>query len=221
MKAYSTSSDRRTVSLVDSAIMQCDTVLRTLLAGKTASMRSSPATKIEETALTSEERQHSAGLMRVNHTGEVCAQALYQGQALTAKLPNVRRDMQVAAIEEEDHLAWCQERLNQLGTSPSLLNPLWYGLSFGIGASAGLISDKLSLGFVAATEDQVCQHLENHLESLPENDKASQAIVAQMKEDEAEHSAMAKEAGGITFPPPVKKAMSQLAKVMTWASYRL
>ena len=210
-----------TLSTVDKAISQFDTVIRTLCAKRTGAQRTNPADEHINTSLTPEERKHSAGLMRVNHTGEVCAQVLYQGQALTAKLPNVRHEMTQAAIEEEDHLAWCQQRLNELNTHASLLNPIWYGLSFTIGATAGVLSDKLSLGFVAATEDQVCQHLKSHLASLPYEDSKSRAIIAQMHSDEEQHAAMARKAGGITFDPWVKTAMSQIAKVMTWASYRI
>jgi ubiquinone biosynthesis monooxygenase Coq7 len=158
--------------------------------------------------------------MRVNHAGEVCAQALYQGQALTAKLPAVREEMEHAADEEIDHLAWCQERLQQLDSHPSLLNPLWYGLSFGIGAAAGKISDRISLGFVAATEDQVCKHLEDHLQRLPEQDERSRAVVEQMLVDEEKHAHSALNAGGMRFPAPVKGLMTLVSKAMTKTSYR-
>jgi 3-demethoxyubiquinol 3-hydroxylase len=167
------------------------------------------------------ERKHAAGLMRVNHAGEVCAQALYQGQALTAKLPEVRHEMEHAAEEEIDHLAWCQERIEGLGSHTSLLNPLWYGMSFGIGASAGLLSDRVSLGFVAATEHQVCKHLQSHLEELPAQDDKSRAIVTEMLEDEEKHAHTALEAGGYRFPAPIKGLMSLVSKAMTKTSYRL
>jgi ubiquinone biosynthesis monooxygenase Coq7 len=183
--------------------------------------RPSPAKSATEQTLTEQEKRHAAGLMRVNHTGEVCAQALYQGQALTAKLTAVRNEMEHAADEEIDHLAWCQERVNQLGSHTSLLNPLWYGLSFGIGATTGLISDKLSLGFVAATENQVCKHLENHLEQLPADDNKSRVIVAQMLEDEAKHADAALDAGGLKFPAPIKGLMTLVSKAMTKTSYRI
>ena len=150
--------------------------------------------------------------MRINHTGEVCAQALYQGQALTAKLPQVRIAMEHAAEEEVDHLAWCEQRIHQLGSHTSILNPLFYGMSFGIGAVAGLISDKVSLGFVAATEDQVCKHLNEHLEQLPAEDEKSRAILEQMRIDEEQHAESALEAGGFRFPAPVKFGMSLMAK---------
>ena len=156
--------------------------------------------------------------MRVNHTGEVCAQALYQGQALTAKLPAVREEMERAADEEIDHLAWCEERVKQLGGHLSVLNPLWYGMSFGLGAAAGLIGDKTSLGFVSAIEDQVCEHLEEHLQTLPPCDEKSRAIVETMLEDEARHSHAALAAGGTQFPAPIKKGMTLVSRLMTRTS---
>lgn len=213
-------TDLRNLSDIDNTVAQWDTVLKTLFGQKTSSLRPNPANTAAATELTPSEQKHSAGLMRVNHTGEVCAQALYQGQALTAKLPSTRADMKAAALEEEDHLAWCQERLNEFNAHTSRLNPLWYGLSFGLGAGAGLISDKLSLGFVAATEQQVCKHLDEHLDELPANDIKSKAIVIQMRQDEAEHAELALRAGGTAFAQPVKYAMSQAAKVMTSLSYR-
>ena len=159
--------------------------------------------------------------MRVNHTGEVCAQALYQGQALTAKLPAVRDEMQQAALEEVDHLVWCEERLRELDSRASYLNPAWYGMSFALGAIAGAIGDKVSLGFVAATEEQVCSHLRDHLKQLPDEDRKSSLILQQMLEDEQRHGANALEAGGIDFPRPIKKAMSALSQLMTRTSYRI
>jgi ubiquinone biosynthesis monooxygenase Coq7 len=159
--------------------------------------------------------------MRVNHTGEVCAQALYQGQALTAKLPTVRDEMQQAAAEEVDHLVWCEQRLRELDSRPSVLNPAWYGLSFALGAVAGAISDKVSLGFVAATEERVCNHLRDHLKSLPEEDRKSRLIVQKMLEDEQRHGDKALQAGGSDFPRQVKNAMSVVSQVMTRSSYRI
>jgi ubiquinone biosynthesis monooxygenase Coq7 len=159
--------------------------------------------------------------MRVNHTGEVCAQALYQGQALTAKLPTVRDEMQQAAAEEVDHLVWCEQRLRELESRPSLLNPAWYGLSFALGAVAGAISDKVSLGFVAATEERVCNHLRDHLKSLPEEDRKSRLIVQKMLEDEQRHGDKALQAGGSEFPRQVKDAMTVVSQVMTRSSYRI
>jgi ubiquinone biosynthesis monooxygenase Coq7 len=201
--------------------MQADAALRTLLPFSGQPARPSPAVLKNETELSESETRHVAGLMRINHTGEVCAQALYQGQALTARLPQVRQAMEQAADEEIDHLAWCEQRIRQLGSHTSVLNPLFYGLSFGIGASAGLISDRISLGFVAATEDQVCKHLDDHLGQLPAEDEKSRAILEQMREDEAQHSTAAIAAGGLRFPAPIKFGMSLVSKVMTKATYRI
>lgn len=168
-----------------------------------------------------DERNHAAGLMRVNHTGEVCAQALYDGQAATARLDKVRAQMAEAADEEKDHLAWCEARLQELGSRPSLLNPGFYSLSFAMGAVAGALGDRYSLGFVAATEDQVSEHLQRHLNNLPRVDLRSQAIVRQMLADEQRHADHAREAGAMTFPWPVQVAMRGLSKVMTTSTYRL
>lgn len=209
------------LSLADQLISQFDRALRSVTPGTQSSGRASPAETLAEPPLTSRERSHAAGLMRVNHAGEVCAQALYQGQALTATLTRVRSDMERAADEEMDHLAWCEQRLNELDSHPSLLNPLWYGLSFGLGAGAGLVNDKVSLGFVAATEDQVCKHLQSHLHQLPVQDTKSRAVVNGMISDEQEHGASALRAGGYRFPKPIKFAMSGIAKVMTASSYRI
>ncbi len=212
----------RTTSLspLDKALDQLSQALK-VTASRASAARPTPASECREVELSEAEKKHAAGLMRVNHSGEVCAQALYQGQALTAKLPEVRREMERAAAEEIDHLAWCEERVKQLGGQTSLLNPLWYGMSFGIGALAGLVSDRLSLGFVSATEDQVCKHLDSHLESLPPKDSKSRAIVRQMLEEEAKHSHTALQAGGLPFPEPVKKLMTVVSGVMTKSSYRI
>lgn len=212
----------RRYSLFDHLITGADRALRTLTPNTQPLTRDTPqAAHAGERALTAKERKHAAGLMRVNHAGEVCAQALYQGQALSARLPDVRREMEVAADEEIDHLAWCETRIKALGSHTSLLNPLWYGLSFSIGAAAGRISDKISLGFVAATEQQVCKHLESHLESLPVDDTESRAIVAQMLVDEAKHAHSALDAGGSRFPGPIKACMTGISKLMTATSYRV
>jgi ubiquinone biosynthesis monooxygenase Coq7 len=205
----------------DRLVVEFDRALRTLIPGHRAGVRPSPAEQVSHTSLSKEETNRAAGLMRVNHTGEVCAQALYQGQALTAKLPGVREKMETAADEEMDHLVWCEERLTQLHSRPSLLNPLWYGLSFALGAGAGLISDKLSLGFVAATEDQVGAHLRDHLRKLPEEDLKSRAVVQTMLEEEESHGAAALRAGGYRFPKPVKWLMRLASKSMTLTSYRI
>ncbi|GAB2892945.1 2-polyprenyl-3-methyl-6-methoxy-1,4-benzoquinone monooxygenase [Microbulbifer echini] len=211
----------RNLSGLDRLLIQADRALRTLSPGEPCHRRTSPAKGETEAELSDAERKHAAALMRVNHSGEVCAQALYQGQALTAKLPEVRGEMERAADEEIDHLAWCEQRLKELDSRPSLLNPLWYGLSFGLGAAAGKVSDRISLGFVAATEERVCEHLESHLQKLPQQDKKSRAVVEQMLIDESEHAHAALAAGGKRFPAPVKGAMSLVAKVMTSASYKV
>ncbi len=211
----------RRLSPADTFLTQVDRAIRTLAPGKISHQRPSPAQALNEAELSDSERKHAAGLMRVNHAGEVCAQALYQGQAMTAKLPQVRQEMEQAAEEEVDHLAWCQERIESLGSHTSVLNPLWYGISFGIGATAGLISDRMSLGFVAATEDQVCKHLQDHLNELPEQDARSRAVVEVMLEDEAKHAHSALEAGGYRFPGPIKGLMSLVSKSMTKTSYRI
>ncbi|MBL0950471.1 MAG: 2-polyprenyl-3-methyl-6-methoxy-1,4-benzoquinone monooxygenase [Pseudomonas sp.] len=214
-------TSERQYSPVDRLLLQADAALRTLLPFSGASGRPSPAIVQSDSELSSEESRHVAGLMRINHTGEVCAQALYQGQALTAKLPEVRGAMEHAADEEIDHLAWCEQRIRELGSHPSVLNPLFYGLSFGVGAVAGLVSDRVSLGFVAATEDQVCKHLDEHLEQLPEHDAKSRAILEQMRVDEQQHANSALAAGGVRFPAPVKFGMTLLSKVMTKSTYRI
>ena len=211
----------RQLSILDQFITQIDHGLRTVLADAPAPERVSPAMDQQDAELSSKDRDHAIGLMRVNHTGEVCAQALYQGQALTAKLPGVREQMREAAVEEVDHLAWCEDRIKDLGGRTSLLNPLFYAASFGIGAGAGLISDKLSLGFVAATEDQVCSHLKTHLDQLPQDDLKSRAVVQEMLADEERHAQAALDAGGYKFPSPVKKAMTLISAVMTKGSYRV
>ena len=205
---------------LDDLITGFDLALRTLAAPQ-VSDRPHPDVRIPEAELNEAEKQHALGLMRVNHCGEVCAQALYQGQALTAKLPQVRKAMEHAADEEIDHLAWCEQRIRELGSHPSVLNPLFYGLSFGVGAVAGLIGDRVSLGFVAATEDQVVKHLDEHLEQIPADDAKTRAILEQMREDEEQHATSALDAGGLRFPAPVKLGMSLLSKVMTKSTYRI
>ncbi|MEL7399803.1 MAG: 2-polyprenyl-3-methyl-6-methoxy-1,4-benzoquinone monooxygenase [Pseudomonadota bacterium] len=211
----------RHYSLFDKLIHNADQALRTLVPGAATEERPSPAQQRDFSELNEAEKKHAAGLMRINHTGEVCAQALYQGQALTAKMPQVREAMEEAAREEVDHLVWCEQRINELGSHTSRLNPLFYGLSFGIGAMAGKVSDKVSLGFVAATEEQVCKHLTEHMSSLPVQDEKSKAVLLQMLEDEAKHATTALDAGGHKFPLPVKLAMTAVSKVMTKTSYRI
>lgn len=210
----------RAYSGIDHLIQRFDHVLKTVAGGMVATPRVSPGEAQPLPVLRADEQKHVAGLMRVDHTGEVCAQALYQGQALTARLPDVRDSMQQAAVEEEDHLAWTEARLRELESRPSVLNPLWYGLSFAMGAAAGLAGDKWSLGFVAETERQVCRHLEGHLAELPRDDARSRAILQQMKQDEARHAISAERAGGADLPAPVRAGMTILARVMTTTAYR-
>lgn len=208
-------------SLLDRLVQGADSVLRTV-AGEPVAQRPSPAASLSRAeALEEPERRHSAGLMRVNHTGEVCAQALYAGQALTARDPVVRRAMAGAAREEEDHLAWCSERLKELHDRPSVLNPVFYGVSFVMGALAGAAGDRVSLGFVHATEDRVVAHLDAHRQSLPPADARSRAIVEQMRDDEQRHGETALEVGGVAFPAPVRSAMAALSKLMTETVYRV
>lgn len=214
-------SDKSQLSFHDRCLIQFDLALRTCVPGSSEARRESPAGEFDEIELSESDRVHAAGLMRINHTGEVCAQALYQGQATTAKLKDVRQSMEQAAEEEIDHLAWCEERLQQLDSQPSLLNPLWYALSYGMGAAAGIAGDKWSLGFVAETEDQVCEHLQEHLEKLPVEDSKSKAILEQMIDDEKQHGDTARSAGGADLPTPVKQAMTAMSKVMKKTTYKI
>ena len=214
-------ADKRQLSGIDRLICHFDTAIRTLH-GISSAGRPNPRNSVEATEnLTHHEQKHAAGLMRINHTGEVCAQALYSGQALTARSEQIALEMQQSAKEEEDHLAWCKERLDELGSKPSLLNPLFYAGSFSMGALAGIIGDRFSLGFIAATEDRVCAHLEEHLTELPENDNRSRAIVSEMIVDEKRHGQKALEAGGATFTEAQLNAMALLSKVMTKTTYHL
>lgn len=213
----------RQPSVIDHVISEFDRALRTLSPGASSASKPSPAVSsnplpppLDEAA-----RAHASGLMRVNHSGEVCAQALYRGQALSARRGQVRDAMHRAADDEIDHLAWCEQRLGELDGRTSVLNPLWYGLSFSLGAITGIAGDKVSLGFVAATEHQVSQHLESHLASLPKNDLRSRAVVEQMLVDEQRHAQHALDAGGFVFPAPLKKAMTLVSRIMTRLSYRI
>ncbi len=215
------SEQHRPHSGLDQLIVQFDQALRTLIPGSSTAKRASPAARLPEAELDASERIRAAGLMRINHTGEVCAQALYQGQALTAKLPDIRHAMEEAAQEEVDHLAWCEQRLQDLDSRASLLNPAWYAMSFGLGAAAGLAGDKWSLGFVAETEEQVCEHLKEHLERLPAHDARSKAVLQQMLVDEKIHGDTARQAGGASLPLPVKLGMQMLSVVMKKTAYRL
>lgn len=205
-------------TFADRFIGAFDQALRSVVPNTTKAERPLPDAQTES-ALNVSDARRVAGLMRVNHSGEVAAQALYQGQALTAKLPHVREAMQQAAREEQDHLAWCETRLKELDSHTSLLNPLWYAMSFGIGAIAGLAGDQYSLGFVAETERQVGIHLDEHMQALPENDERSRAILQQMHKDELHHREQAIEAGAQELPESVKAVMSVISRVMTKSSY--
>jgi ubiquinone biosynthesis monooxygenase Coq7 len=211
----------RHLSALDRVIVEIERALSTSFEAKPEAQRPSPAVGIAEVDLDETQRRHAAGLMRVNHTGEVCAQALYSGQAAVARDELTREKLLRAAAEETDHLAWCGERLQALASRPSLLNPIWYAGSFAIGAVAAIVSDKVSLGFVVETERQVEAHLGEHLEKLPEADAASRAVVAQMQADEARHGRMAQEAGGIELPAPIPALMAIASKVMKTVAYRI
>lgn len=205
----------------DHLIIEIDKAIRTLH-GVVSQRRPTPLPEdVSSQSLTDAQRQHAAGLMRVNHVGEVCAQALYQAQRITSTSPEIKKQLALAATEEEDHLAWCAQRLEELGSRPSLLNPIWYGGSFALGVLAGLAGDAWSLGFVVETEKQVEKHLDSHLETLPENDLASRAIVDQMRREEIEHGNMANDAGARELPEFAKKIMQATAQVMTKTAYRI
>jgi 3-demethoxyubiquinol 3-hydroxylase len=209
----------RRMSPIDQVLISADHALRTLFGRPQTTERPNPAAAIMEPDLTDEQRRHVARLMRINHTGEVCAQALYQGQALTAKLPDTRKRMERSAKEENDHLAWCASRLEDLGDRKSLLNPLWYAGSFAMGAAAGLAGDKWSLGFVVETERQVEDHLEDHLAQIPLEDEKSRTILEQMKADEVHHAQLARAAGGAELPEPIRMAMRMTSRLMTRTVY--
>lgn len=203
---------------MDRFLGACDQALRTLFAPPRGT-RPCPVVPAEATHLGAQERSHAAALMRVNHVGEICAQALYTAQAMATRNDALRQSMEKAAREETDHLAWTEQRLQELGSRPSLLNPLWYAGAFAIGLVAGRIGDRVSLGFVVETERQVEAHLQGHLERLPAADHASRAIVAQMKADEAAHANQAQAAGAVELPAPVKLGMRAAAKVMTTTAH--
>ncbi len=202
-------------------IGQADQALRTVFGEPAGSGRPDPARDFADGELTATGKARSLNLMRVNHAGEVCAQALYQGQALTARREETRQHMDQAAAEENDHLSWCRHRIHELGGHTSLLNPVWYTGSLAIGAVTGLLGDKWSLGFLAETEQQVVKHLEGHLQRLPEGDEKSRAILEQMKLDEAQHRTTALDAGGTQLPDSVKKLMSLASRIMTTTAYRI
>jgi ubiquinone biosynthesis monooxygenase Coq7 len=205
---------------LDRLIAGFDAALRTV-AGVHQARRETPAGEIVEAELSGAERAHAAALMRVNHVGEVCAQALYQGQALTARDPATRASLERAAREEEDHLAWSADRVHELGGRLSLLNPLWYAGSLALGVAAGALGDRWNLAFLAETERQVAEHLAGHLEQLSPSDARTRAVVEQMREEEAKHRATAIALGAAEIPPPAKLAMRAVARLMTAVAYRL
>jgi 3-demethoxyubiquinol 3-hydroxylase len=209
----------RDLSPIDWTIIGIDSALRTVFGAPEVTERANPGAGIEEIALKEEERFLSGRLMRINHAGEVAAQALYQGQGLTARCPKVRKAMERAAFEENDHLAWCKQRVHELGTHTSYLDPFWYGGSFLIGALAGIGGDKWSLGFVVETEHQVIKHLDDHLDRISARDSRSRAILEQMRKDEAGHATVAVEAGGINLPTSIKALMGLVSQVMTRTAY--
>lgn len=212
--------NQRHYSPFDQFILIVDQGLRTVFGAPQTTGRANPANAVtQNAALSATEAKLSGALMRVNHAGEVAAQGLYQGQALTAKLPNVREKMERAAQEENDHLAWCAQRCKDLGTHTSLLDPVWYAGSMAIGAAAGLAGDKWSLGFLAETEHQVVRHLDQHLEKLPQSDTKSRAVLEQMRIDEGQHATTAVQAGGADLPYPVKQFMRVTSKVMTETAF--
>jgi 3-demethoxyubiquinol 3-hydroxylase len=203
---------------IDQLIATFDSGLRTVFAGARAA-RPRPDAALEEAALSDSNKAHAAALMRINHVGEVCAQALYSGQALTSRNAQTVQALQHAAAEETDHLAWCEARINELGGRKSLLNPFWYASSFALGAVAGALDDKWNLGFLAETENQVSQHLQNHLQQLDETDIKTRTIVAQMQQDEAGHAAEANLLGARELPAPIKAGMKFASKIMTKTAY--
>ncbi|MBL8445468.1 MAG: 2-polyprenyl-3-methyl-6-methoxy-1,4-benzoquinone monooxygenase [Zoogloeaceae bacterium] len=206
--------------VLDQAIIEFDKVLRTLFS-PARSVRPVPGGDLPDGALSDSDRGHAAALMRINHCGEVCAQALYQGQAITSKDDQIRRELEQASTEETEHLAWTELRIAELGGRKSLLNPLWYAGSLAMGLAVGKLGDRWNLGFLAETERQVEAHLKGHLDRLPGEDHKSRAIVAQMKEDEARHAETAVGLGAHDLPAPARAAMKLMSRVMTGLSYRI
>lgn len=210
---------QRALTPIDRLLAGVNNALRTVSAPAGRPARPYPADDVDGVVLNERERAHAAGLMRVNHSGEVAAQGLYQGHAAVARDPTIEDQMQRAANEEFDHLAWCEERLAELGESPSRLSPFWYAGAFAIGAASGALGDRWSLGFIAETEKQVCEHLESHFDRLPDSDERSRAILEQMHAEEAEHGENAIDAGAAELPQPVKDLMKLTARFMTRTAY--
>jgi len=214
-------SSSRDYSPLDRLLIHADSALTTIFGTPSGTGRPNPAAEVAENDLSEAQKSEAESLMRVNHVGEVCAQALYQAQAITSRSEHTRQNMQQASEEENDHLIWCEQRLEQLGGRKSYLNPLWYSGAFAIGAAAGLAGDRWNLGFVAETERQVVSHLDSHLKRLPEEDLKSRAIVEQMKQDEGEHATMAVTAGASELPGPVKSLMKYASRVMTRLAHHI
>lgn len=221
MNKPSNSKNESARSLLDAVILEFDRGLRGLAGVRAGTGRPSPASGVPEAEMTDSEKSLAASLVRVDHVGEICAQALYQAQAFSTHSPELRASFRQAADEEWDHLDWTHERLAQLGSRPSLLNPLWYAGAYALGTLAGKLGDKRSLGFMAETERQVEQHLDGHLERLPAQDVRSRAIVDQMRIDEAQHANNATNAGGLPVPAPARLAMRFMAKIMTVTAHRI
>ena len=211
----------RSLSKIDNLLLGVDKALRAVVPHSNPSTRPLPVNDDTIPELSIAESRHVAGLMRINHTGEVCAQGLYHGQAFSAKDDGVKQAMQQSAKEEVDHLVWCETRLQELGSHPSIFTPLWYGMSFGLGAVAGAISNEFSLGFVAETEAQVSEHLQDHIEQLPAQDKRSRAILAQMDIEELHHRELAINSGGAALSPPIRHTMRWMANRMKATAYHL
>ena len=213
--------DDRTLTPLDRLLAGLDNALRTVAVPAGKGNRETPAAGVPEADLDAAQRRHAAGLMRVNHAGEVAAQGLYQGHAAVAREPDVAARLQQAASEEFDHLAWCEQRLTELDAQPSRLSPVWYAGSFLIGAASGVLGDRWSLGFIAETEKQVCDHLEGHLDALPEQDARSRAIVSTMRDEEQVHGQDAVDAGAVGLPLGIRRLMQLTARIMTTTAYRL
>lgn len=211
--------EQRELSPLDRLLSGIDVALRTATASPTHYARPNPAADLPDNPLSETDRSHAAGLMRVNHAGEVAAQGLYQGHAAVARNARIEVDMRRAADEERDHLGWCEERLRELGRAPSRLSPVWYAGAFAIGAASGILGDKWSLGFIEETERQVSEHLRGHLQRLPEDDVRSRAIVEKMRAEEEVHGANARDAGAAELPPPVRALMRLTARLMTGSAY--
>ena len=216
---YNPIVNNRELSAIDRLLSGANDALRTIAAPSGHPARDNPANAVEESDLSVTQKSHAAGLMRVNHAGEVAAQALYKGHAAVARDADIEQQMQHAAAEELDHLAWCEQRIRELGQEPSRLSPIWYAGAYAIGAASGILGDKWSLGFIAETERQVCSHLDSHLDGLPEEDHRSRAIVERMRDEEAEHGESAIQAGAADLPGPVKQLMRFTAKIMTRTAY--